>query len=125
MLDRTFIAAKNAGVGFNVATIPANFNAPSRGPFDPNYMKALFDVGFEQGKSAAAFAAAPPPYPGAAGSRLERHCQTSDHRQCTTGSDQMRKAGRRCYGNRLRALVAIAATPSDAGAKTHVAIARL
>ncbi|HJY17390.1 MAG TPA: patatin-like phospholipase family protein, partial [Xanthobacteraceae bacterium] len=56
MLDRTFVAAKNAGVGFNAATIPADFNAPSRGPFDPNYMKALFDVGFAQGKSAAAFA---------------------------------------------------------------------
>jgi predicted acylesterase/phospholipase RssA len=63
MLDRTFVAAKNAGVGFNAATIPADFNAPSRGPFDPNYMKALFDVGFAQGKSAAAFATSPPPYP--------------------------------------------------------------
>ncbi len=64
MLDRAFIAAKKSGIGFNVATIPADFHAPSRGPFDPNYMKALFDVGFAQGKSAAAFANAPPPYPG-------------------------------------------------------------
>jgi hypothetical protein len=64
MLDRTYVAAKNSGVGFNAATIPADFNAPSRGPFDPNYMKALFDAGFAQGKSAAAFATAPPPYPG-------------------------------------------------------------
>ena len=64
MLDRTYVAAKNSGVGFNAATIPADFNAPSRGPFDPNYMKALFDVGFAQGKSAAAFATTPPPYPG-------------------------------------------------------------
>ena len=52
MLDRAFVAAKNSGIGFNVATIPADFNAPSRGPFDPNYMKALFDAGYEQGKSA-------------------------------------------------------------------------
>ncbi len=57
------MAAKNSGVGFNAATIPADFSAPSRGPFDPNYMKALFDVGFAQGNSAAAFANAPPPYP--------------------------------------------------------------
>jgi predicted patatin/cPLA2 family phospholipase len=64
MLDRTFIAAKNSGIGFNVATIPADFNAPSRGPFDPNYMKALFDKGFDQGKGAAAFAETPPPYSG-------------------------------------------------------------
>jgi hypothetical protein len=65
MLDRTFIAAKNSGVGFNVASISPAFSAPSRGPFDPNYMKALFDSGFDQGKSATAFATAPPPYPGA------------------------------------------------------------
>jgi hypothetical protein len=62
MLDRTFVAAKNSGVGFNVATIPAGFYAPSRGPFDPDYMKALFNAGFEQGKSANPFAGAPPPY---------------------------------------------------------------
>ena len=64
MLDRADVAAKNSGIGFNVATIPTNFNAPSRGPFDPNYMKALFDVGYEQGKGATAFATAPPPYAG-------------------------------------------------------------
>jgi predicted acylesterase/phospholipase RssA len=64
MLDRAYIAARNSGIGFNAATIPADFHAPSRGPFDPNYMKALFDVGYAQGKSAAPFATAPPPYPG-------------------------------------------------------------
>jgi len=64
MLDRAFVAAKNSGIGFNVATIPATFSAPSRGPFDPNYMTALFNAGFEQGKSATPFASAPPPYPG-------------------------------------------------------------
>ncbi|MGC1778664.1 MAG: patatin-like phospholipase family protein [Xanthobacteraceae bacterium] len=65
LLDRTFIAAKNAGTGFNVASISPAFNAPSRGPFDPNYMKALFDAGYNQGKSAMPFATMPPPYPGA------------------------------------------------------------
>ena len=50
MLDRTFVAAKNSGIGFNVATIPASFNVPSRGAFDPDYMKALFDVGFQPGQ---------------------------------------------------------------------------
>ncbi len=67
MLDRTFVAAKNSGIGFNVATIPASFNAPSRGPFDPEYMKALFDAGYAQGNSANAFADAPPPYPDPSG----------------------------------------------------------
>ena len=64
LLDRTFVAAKNSGIGFNAATIPASFNVPSRGAFDPVYMKALFDAGFQQGKSEEPFAAAPPPPPG-------------------------------------------------------------
>jgi hypothetical protein len=63
MLDRTYIAAKRSGVPFNVATIPASFNAQSRGPFDPIYMGALFQAGFDLGKSATPFAHEPPPYP--------------------------------------------------------------
>jgi hypothetical protein len=64
LLDRAFVAAQKSGIGFNVASIPANFNAPSRGAFDPDYMKALFKVGYDQGKSANPFAAEPPPFPG-------------------------------------------------------------
>jgi hypothetical protein len=64
LLDRTYIAARNSGIGFNVASIPPDFKAPSRGPFDPDFMRALFDVGFAQGKSANPFSAKPPPYPG-------------------------------------------------------------
>jgi predicted patatin/cPLA2 family phospholipase len=64
LLDRAYVAAKNSGVGFNVATVPTNFNAPSRGAFDPDYMKALFKVGYDQGKSENPFAAEPPSFPG-------------------------------------------------------------
>jgi len=64
LIDRTYVAAKHSGSSFNVATIPPNFSAPSRGAFDPNYMKALFNVGYNQGKSGTPFSAAPPPYPG-------------------------------------------------------------
>src|SRR5215467_10605471 len=64
LLDRAHIAAKNSGIGFNVATIPPSFNAPSRGAFDPDYMKALFNVGYDQGKSVYPFAAEPPAFPG-------------------------------------------------------------
>jgi predicted acylesterase/phospholipase RssA len=63
LLDRAFVAAQHSGIGFNVATIPASFNAPSRGAFDSDYMKALFKVGYDQGKSAKPFAAEPPPFP--------------------------------------------------------------
>ena len=64
LLDRAYVAAKNSGIGFNVATIPPGFNAPSRGAFDPDYMKALFKVGYDQGKSENPFAAEPPAFPG-------------------------------------------------------------
>jgi len=63
MLDRTYVAAKRSAIDFNVASIPATFSAPSRGPFDPNYMKALYQVGFDQGSGATAFAVQPPPPP--------------------------------------------------------------
>jgi sarcosine oxidase gamma subunit len=63
MIDRAYIVAKRSGVEFNVASIPATFNAPSKGPFDPEYMKALFEVGSVQGKGPIAFAATPPPPP--------------------------------------------------------------
>jgi patatin-like phospholipase len=64
LLDRAYVAAKNSGIIFNVATIPLSFNAPSRGAFDPDYMKALFKVGYDQGKSENPFAAEPPAFPG-------------------------------------------------------------
>jgi predicted acylesterase/phospholipase RssA len=64
MIDRAYLAAKRSGVDFNIASIPATFNTPSRGPFDPDYMSALFQLGETQGKSATPFGSAPPPYPG-------------------------------------------------------------
>ena len=64
MMDRAYIAAKRSGVDFNVATLPADFNVPSRGPFDPDYMTALFQAGEALGKSATPFANEPPAYPG-------------------------------------------------------------
>jgi predicted acylesterase/phospholipase RssA len=64
MIDRVYAAARRNEVGFNVATIPPDFNAPSRGPFDPIYMGALYQAGENLGKSATPFANQPPPYPG-------------------------------------------------------------
>jgi hypothetical protein len=63
MLDRALIVAKRSGVPFNVATIPANFSAPSKGPFDPGYMGPLFQTGYDLGKSQSPFKTQPPPYP--------------------------------------------------------------
>ena len=66
MIDRAYVVAKRSGVAFNVAAIPASFNAPSHGAFDPKYMGALFQTGFEQGQSANPFSPEPPPYQGEA-----------------------------------------------------------
>jgi len=63
MLTLSYAAAKRSDVAFNVATIPASFDAPSRGAFDPKYMGALFQTGYEQGKSDNPFSPEPPPYP--------------------------------------------------------------
>jgi len=63
MLTLAYAVAKRSGVGFNVASIPASFNAPSKGSFDPDYMKALFQTGYDQGRSSAPFSNEPPPYP--------------------------------------------------------------
>jgi predicted acylesterase/phospholipase RssA len=84
MLDRALVAAKTSGIGFNVASIPADFNAPSRGAFDPNYMNALFTTGFDLGKSGNAFANSTPPYPGQSVGQSTIAPNTSDK---TTSSD--------------------------------------
>ena len=62
MADRSDVVAKRSGVGFNIASIPASFNAPSRGAFDPDYMKALFQTGYELAQGATPFSSEPP-YP--------------------------------------------------------------
>lgn len=80
MLDRAYLAAKRSGIAFNVATIPADFSAPSRGAFDPQYMEALFRTGEALGKSGAPFAGEPPPYPGPPGQPPQDPPQTGANR---------------------------------------------
>jgi hypothetical protein len=63
MLSLSYAVAKRSDIAFNVAAIPASFNTPSKGPFDPVYMKALFQTGYDQGQGATAFSAELPPYP--------------------------------------------------------------
>ncbi|MFL9823515.1 patatin-like phospholipase family protein [Rhodoplanes sp. SY1] len=50
-------AARRAGIGFEIAYVDQGFDHPSRGMFDPAYMKALFESGLAQGKSATPFRA--------------------------------------------------------------------
>ena len=60
MVHQAYQAAKQGGVAFSLATIPTTFAEPARGAFDTEYMKALFNVGLEQGKNGTAFVSEPP-----------------------------------------------------------------
>jgi Patatin-like phospholipase len=75
MLTLSYAVAKRSGVPFNVATIPASFDAPSRGSFDPKYMGMLFQTGYEQGKSENAFSSEPPSYPSGAPAQPASHIE--------------------------------------------------
>ena len=59
-LYRLYIEAKANNMSFQVAAIPASFRLVSKEPFDPAYMRKLFDVGYEQGRMGSAWSAAPP-----------------------------------------------------------------
>lgn len=43
-------AARRDGVDFNLALVEPGFDVKARGAFDPDYMKALFERGFERGR---------------------------------------------------------------------------
>jgi hypothetical protein len=48
-IDRAYATAMRSGIGFYVAYVNQDFSAPARGAFDPDYMKALYDVGYARG----------------------------------------------------------------------------
>jgi predicted acylesterase/phospholipase RssA len=52
-------AARNA-IGFHLAYIDDTFDKESRGSFDPGYMRALIDLGADQGRRGSAFRNEPP-----------------------------------------------------------------
>ena len=59
-LYRIYSTAQRDGIDFNLATIPADFNLKSDEPFDQKYMRALYAVGFEQGRKGYAWMKTPP-----------------------------------------------------------------
>jgi hypothetical protein len=61
-IDRAYATAIRSGIGFHVAYVDPNFHAPARGAFDPDYMKALYDVGFARGAGPDPFLRAPADY---------------------------------------------------------------
>jgi hypothetical protein len=45
-LARIYIAARRAGLGFNLARVPADFDREPAELFDQRYMRALYERGF-------------------------------------------------------------------------------
>jgi predicted acylesterase/phospholipase RssA len=60
-IHRIYLTALRDGMRFRVAAITAAFDAPRGEPFDPAFMRALFDYGVEQGRTGSAWRDRPPP----------------------------------------------------------------
>ena len=59
---RMYLLARRDGVDFNLASISEDFTVPYKGPFEPNYMQALFAYGYEQGRAGYPWKKVPPGY---------------------------------------------------------------
>jgi hypothetical protein len=58
--EKIIATAKRSGIGFYLAYVNQEFYAPARGPFDPDYMKALYEAGYAKGTSQTPFFREPP-----------------------------------------------------------------
>jgi len=61
-LYRIYLAARRDGLDFNLAHIPASFEASHEAPFDTGYMRSLYDVGYEAAVHGYPWEKAPPGY---------------------------------------------------------------
>ena len=59
-LYRMYANAQRDGIGFRAVWIPESFTMKEPKPFDPAYMKALFDLGYEMGRGGVQWAEQPP-----------------------------------------------------------------
>lgn len=66
-LYRIYLNAKRDGIDFNLIFIPLTFDLVATEEFDPKYMTALFDVGFEMGKNGVPWHKTPPLFDDVAG----------------------------------------------------------
>jgi predicted acylesterase/phospholipase RssA len=57
---RIYFTTAQDDVAFRLSYIPPSFNVELKSPFDQTYMRALFDVGFAQGKAGGNWATVPP-----------------------------------------------------------------
>jgi hypothetical protein len=61
-LYRIYLLADRDGIDFNLASIPASFDAPKQGQFDQTYMRALFKVGHDMAAGGYPWDKYPPGY---------------------------------------------------------------
>ena len=61
---RMYLGARRDNLDYNLAYIPDNFNVKAKEPFDPVYMKALYERGYEMAKNGYPWSKSPPEYIG-------------------------------------------------------------
>jgi predicted patatin/cPLA2 family phospholipase len=61
-LYRMYLTSKRDGVAFNIAYIDEDFRVPYKGPFDRDYMNALFAYGYQVGLGGHEWHGTPPGY---------------------------------------------------------------
>jgi predicted acylesterase/phospholipase RssA len=61
-LYRIFVLAQRDKIDYNLASIPADFNEPSEGMFDPVFMNKLFSLGYEMARNGYPWQKYPPGY---------------------------------------------------------------
>jgi hypothetical protein len=59
-INQIYAMTERDGAEFRLASIPASFTAQSAQPFDPVYMKALFEVGYRLGQRGTGWERTPP-----------------------------------------------------------------
>ncbi|MBW2157838.1 MAG: hypothetical protein JRG87_14515 [Deltaproteobacteria bacterium] len=57
---RLYLEAQQAGIDYNLAYIPSEFNEKSKEPFDQEYMGKLFDLGYRMALSGYPWEKTPP-----------------------------------------------------------------
>jgi hypothetical protein len=72
-LYRIYLTAQRDHLDFNLAYIPPSFKVPLKEPFDSEYMRQLFQVGYDAAAKGYPWAKAPPGFaiPEADGSQLQ------------------------------------------------------
>jgi hypothetical protein len=61
-LYRIYVLTLRDNIDYNLASVPADFNAPSQGMFDPVYMNKLYNLAYEMAKNGYPWQKYPPGY---------------------------------------------------------------